>query len=149
MTASGAPAAEPARTASMDAVASPPRHVKHKRAKPASPAQLHVQQRFADFGREASIAAGDLSGFKYISKGEGRMHAWPPRPARGGPQAGATRALGVPEGHKAFATVLPPEQRRNCRHGAAVVGPTNGPARRPRFAAGPTATLQMRLRHAP
>jgi hypothetical protein len=78
MTAPGAPACEPARTASIDALASPRRHV--KRAKPSSPAQLHVQQRFADFARDASILAADLSGFKYVSKGEGEC--MPPVDAR-------------------------------------------------------------------
>lgn len=43
------------------------------RAQPVKPADLIVQERFADFGREATISQDELSSFKYISKGEG-MH---------------------------------------------------------------------------
>jgi hypothetical protein len=57
-----------------DAPGTPIKHAsrgryKH-RAQPVKPAELIVQERFADFGREATIAQDELSSFKYISKGE-------------------------------------------------------------------------------
>jgi hypothetical protein len=83
----------------MDALASPPRHVKQKRAKPASPAQLHVQPRFADFAREASIAAADLSGFKYISKGERPNACVAAAPGRWGPAGRRVEGAAVSGAH--------------------------------------------------
>ncbi len=57
-----------------DAPGTPTKHASRgrykPRAQPVKPADLIVQERFADFGREATIAQDELSSFKYISKGE-------------------------------------------------------------------------------